>query len=69
MRRRENEPLQKHIVNLFEGDFGKMQALHPRLGASKAIRMIVRGHIKKAEEHAAQAVKPVQIDPNKVELI
>lgn len=68
-KRREAEPLTKHLVNLFQGDFDRLQDLHPRLGAGKVIRMLVRAHIKRAEEHAAQKVKPVTVDPDKVELI
>lgn len=68
MRRKETEPIKKHLIGLFEGDFAEMQTLHPRLGASKAIRYIVRAHIKRAKEAAAQNAKPVDIDPSKVEL-
>lgn len=69
MRRKEVEPIKKHLIGLFEGDFVKVQELHPRLGASKAIRYLVRAHIKRAEEHAAQSAKPVEIDAEKIELV
>ena len=62
MRRREDLPMSKHSLNLFEGDFGKLRDLHGRLGAGKVIRLLVRGHISRAEERAAQRMPPVPAD-------
>lgn len=62
MRRREDFPLRKHTLNLFDGDFARLQELHPRLGAAKAVREIVRAHIKRAEERAAQRATPLETD-------
>ena len=56
MRRKEAYPLEKVTLNLREGDFGRLQVLHGRLGAGKVIRELVIGHIKRVEEHVAQAV-------------
>lgn len=56
MRRREDQPITKHSLNLFAGDFARLQHLHGRLGAGKVIRVLVRGHIQRAEERAAQAL-------------
>jgi hypothetical protein len=68
VRRKEAEPLKKHLVSLYEGDFEELQSLHGRLGASKVIRILVRAHLKRAKEKAAQAAKPVEIDASKIEL-
>lgn len=36
---------QKHTLNLFEGDFARLQELYPDAGASLVIRTLVRRHI------------------------
>jgi len=54
MRRREDRAIQKHTMNLYAGDYPKLQVLYPRIGAAKAIRDIVHAHIRKIEENAAQ---------------
>lgn len=40
-------------MNLFEGDFAKLQDLHPDLGAGKVIRLIVRAYLKKIDARLA----------------
>jgi hypothetical protein len=55
MRRREDRPIEKHTLNLYAGDYAKLQALYPvRIGAAKIIRDIVHAHIRSIEESAAQ---------------
>ena len=55
MKRREDHPIQKHTLNLYMGDYEKLQALYStRVGAAKIIRDIIRAHIRKVEERAAQ---------------
>jgi hypothetical protein len=55
MRRREDHPIQKHTLNLYRGDYEKLQNLYSsRVGAAKIIRDIIRAHIRKIEEDAAQ---------------
>lgn len=55
MRRREERPIQKHTLNLYTGDFARLQELYSsRVGAAKIIRDIIRAHIRKVEEDAAQ---------------
>jgi len=55
MRRREEKAIQKHTLNLFAGDYERLQALYgTRIGAAKIVRDLVRAHIKKVEERAAQ---------------
>ena len=56
MRRREDHPIRKHTLNLYDGDYERLQALYStRVGAAKIIRDIVRAHIRKIEEQAAQS--------------
>jgi len=45
----ENEPLQKHTLSFYVGDFEKMAEFHPDLGPSVAIRRVVRAHLRKLE--------------------
>lgn len=41
--------LQKHTLNLFEGDYEKLQALFPDVGAGPVIRKIVREFVERTE--------------------
>lgn len=57
MRRREDRPISKHTLNLYAGDYVKLQSLYSsRVGAAKIIRDLVHYHIRKIEEDAAQKV-------------
>ena len=57
MRRREDRSMTKHTMNLYAGDFNKLQDLYSaRVGAGKIIRDIIHAHIRKIEEDAAQKV-------------
>jgi len=57
MRRREDRAITKHTLNLYAGDYAKLQALYStRVGGAKIIRDIVHAHIRKIEEDAAQKV-------------
>lgn len=57
MRRREDRKIVKHTLNLYAGDYAKLQDLYStRVGAAKIIRDIVHAHIRKIEEDAAQRV-------------
>lgn len=57
MRRREDHAITKHTLNLYAGDYAKLQALYStRVGAAKIIRDIVHAHIRKIEEDAAQKI-------------
>jgi len=57
MRRREDRDITKHTLNLYAGDYAKLQALYPpRIGAAKIIRDIIHAHIRQIEESAAQRI-------------
>ena len=60
MKRREDHPISKHTLNLYQGDYEELQALYStRIGAAKIIRDLVRAHIKKVKENAAQRMSLV----------
>jgi hypothetical protein len=42
--------LQKHTLNLFPGDYEKLQDLYPDLGAAVIIRRIVKAYIEQIEK-------------------
>jgi len=68
MRRREDRAIQKHTLNLYGGDYEKLQALYgTRIGAAKIIRDLVRAHIRKVEERAAQNLAPLEIIEDPIE--
>lgn len=41
----ESEPLHKHILRLYAGDFDKLSTYYPEVTASVVIRKLVRRHI------------------------
>lgn len=49
MRRKEAEPLQKVTILLFEGDMEWLQGTFQKIGASRAIRRLVRNFRKDIE--------------------
>lgn len=44
--------LQKHTLNLFAGDYEKIQSLFPDLGAAVIIRKVIRSFIERTEAGA-----------------
>jgi hypothetical protein len=55
MRRREDFALRRHTLNLFEGDFERLQTIHgTRIGASKVIRDLIREHLKDIDRKATR---------------
>ena len=48
--------LQKVTLNLFAGDFAKLQDLYPVAGAGKIVRNLVRQHLKGIEARVAREV-------------
>jgi hypothetical protein len=47
--RKNREDLQKHTLQLFAGDYAKLQELHQDVGAAHIIRTIVRSYIQKVD--------------------
>ena len=57
-RRGEDHAISKHTLNLYDGDYAKLQRLYgSRIGAAKIVRDLVRAHIKRIESEAAQKVE------------
>lgn len=46
---REEMKKTKHTLWLREGDFRKLAEIHPELGSSKVVRLLVASHIDKME--------------------
>lgn len=53
--------LHKHTLNLFEGDYAKLQDMFPDMGAGAVIRRIVRTFINRVEEKGV-AIVDAEID-------
>lgn len=63
MRRREDRAIEKHTLNLYVGEYQKLQFLYgTRVGAAKVIRDIIHAHIRKIEEDAAQRTGSLTLD-------
>lgn len=58
MRRKEDIPLQKVTLNLYEGDFDFLRGLYSRIGAGKIIRKLVRKYRTEIEVKTAEGLPP-----------
>jgi hypothetical protein len=45
-----SDDLQKHTLNLFEGDYEKLQSYYPDVGAGPIIRRVVRSFLEQIEK-------------------
>ena len=63
MRRREDKAITKHTLNLYSGDYEKLQSIYgTRIGAAKIIRDLVYMHIRRIESKVEQKVNVNLID-------
>lgn len=46
----EHEPLQKHTLFLYEGDFEKLKTFYPEVTASVVTRKLVRRHLNELDK-------------------
>lgn len=53
---RDDEPLQKHTLNLWEGDYEKLRVLYPDVGAGAIIRRVVRRFIEQVEANGGPSI-------------
>ena len=53
--------LQKHSLNLFRGDYERIQELNPDIGAAVVIRSIVRKWIEQCESTQTPNLNPPEI--------
>ncbi len=51
-----DETLTKHTMNLFSGDYAKLQQYYPDIGAATIIRRVVRKFVDQIEEGNADGV-------------
>ena len=58
---KDDEGLQKHTLNLFEGDYEKLRVLYPDIGAGAIIRRIVRRFIEQVEANGGSVEAKVEI--------
>lgn len=54
--------LSKHTLNLFPGDYAKLQELYPDIGAATIIRRVIRRFIEQIEESGTSPVAPISSD-------
>lgn len=53
--------LQKHTLNLYEGDYDKLRSFYPDVGAGAVIRRIVRRYIEQVEATGGSIDAKVEI--------
>jgi len=51
-----NDELQKHTLNLFAGDYERLQLLYPDHGAGPIIRSVIRKFIEQCESAGATPI-------------
>lgn len=56
-----DDGLQKHTLNLFEGDYEKLRGFYPDVGAGAVIRRIVRKYIEQVEATGGSIDAKVEI--------
>lgn len=54
--------LQKHTLNLYPGDYAKLQEFYPDVGAATIIRRVVRKFIEQIEAGGADNVPQVSTE-------
>lgn len=62
--RREEAPLQKHTLQLYQGDFEELQSLY-EVGASYIIRRLVREHLR---QYAIQKAAQIKLNIEEIDL-
>lgn len=60
-RKDNNGDLYKHTLNLYAGDYAKIQDLFPNVGAGAVIRRIVREFVEKVEAGAKSSVVNTEV--------
>jgi hypothetical protein len=65
---RRKEDLEKVTLNLFPGDFQRLGELFPTIGASKALRSILRKYLQDIEARADINARRVEVDLEKIDV-
>ena len=60
-RRKSPIPIEKITLNLYAGDFARLQTMYPRAGGAKAARELIRAHLRTIDEAKAQIPSPAPI--------
>lgn len=63
---REDAELHKHTLNLYKGDYTKIQELFPDIGAGVVIRKVIRNYVESIE--AKTYVSPPTVTGDQMEL-
>lgn len=58
-RRKAPEPLTKVTLNLYSSDYEQMQAIYPQVGATVAVRELVKAHVAKVRARLIKASGPL----------
>ena len=53
-----SEELQKHTLNLFSGDYERVQQFYPDVGAGPVIRRVIRSFIEQIEAGSGEGFDP-----------
>lgn len=61
-RRSNTEPLTKVTLNLFSKDYERLQAMYPQVGATVAIRALVRQHVNRVEAKTSAMIDDSGLD-------
>lgn len=61
-RRKEVEDLVRVTLNLYETDYQQMLALHPNIGAAKAIRQLVRNYLARVAESKLRRMETLETE-------
>ena len=59
---RSDAPLHKITVNLFEGDFQRLQTYYAKVGAGHALRLIIRSHLNRLDAKHAQITAKTELE-------
>lgn len=51
----ETEPLEKHVLRLYAGDFQRLSSYYPELGPSVAVRHIIRAQLDALDKKVGEA--------------
>lgn len=57
-----NEELQKHTLNLYAGDYERIQSYYPDVGAAVIIRRVLRNFIEQIEKGNTSIEANVEIN-------
>lgn len=57
----QDDGLQKHTLNLYEGDYEKLRGFYPDVGAGAVIRRIVRRYLEQIEASGGSIDAKVEI--------